>query len=158
MIPNWLRLGNKLATVSTTALVTCALLFFIFAGVAALDELARLPFYHTLPVACVLVNAAWLLLLFHNKGHIRIVSRTLARLVSTSATLFRQHLGSDGTQQPSYRNSSHLGEGNSNQSPSAESIEAALQKIHSVVWSFPGRNSFVTKAMRAEGVSDEARQ
>src|SRR6266852_1965401 len=99
---------NKLRTISAMAVLTGAMLFCVFAGVAALDELARLPFYHTLPIAGLLVNSAWLVLLFHKRGRIEVGGASFARLVSPAATFFRRCLGSASKQQASSRSSSGL--------------------------------------------------
>jgi hypothetical protein len=150
---------NKFATRSATVLLTGTLVFGIFAAIAALDEFVRLPFYHTLTVATLLMNAGWLYLVFGQRIRLETYIRPFARLTSTAAGL----LGRLGSAQPQFSHASSDARTQNARSrrskrPSQEEIETALGKIHSVAWGFPTQSRVVDSINQEAQTNHETRQ
>jgi hypothetical protein len=154
---------TTLARLSTTAILAGALLFCILAGVAALDELARVPFYRTLPIVALFVNAVSGFLLLRGRNRIGIKHRLLARLVSLPAVRFRLPRFAFGGLRREQSSTNRAGAGTgatsaTRRTPSPQQIEAALRNVHSVVLGFPFRNPPVNPLNREEALNDEAHQ
>lgn len=148
---------NKLLIFTATALLTIVFVCCVLAGVVATDELGRLPFYHTLPIAALLVNCSWLFSLICKRGQIHIFTRTFARLASVGATVFRfpSRIGGAQVHSSSASASSRARYAGYNR-PSRQRIER-VGKIHSVAWGFPGKSKLVDPMNRKEQASDQAR-
>jgi len=143
------------------ALLTGVFLFCAFGAVATLDELARVPFYNTLPVVAILMNSVSMLLFFRKRGRIEFANRAFARLASVPAMLFKKPafvFGGFRQQQNSPSQSNAEINNGSRRMPSLQEIEAALRKVHSVAWGFPSHNRLANPINQEEQVNDETRQ
>jgi hypothetical protein len=137
------------------------MLFCAFGAVATLDELARIPFYNTLPVIAILMNSASLLLFFRKRGRIEFANRIFARLASIFEMLLKRPafvFGSSRQQQNSLRHSDIEKNKDTWREPSLKEIEAALRKVHSVAWGFPTYNPLTNPINQEEQVNDETHQ
>jgi hypothetical protein len=124
--------ANKLLSWLASVLLSGLLLLLCGVTVVVLDELARVPFYFTLPVLALAVNASAALLIWQRKG--RVLSREpIIKKATTSfrkavpAVLNRIRVASttppQATQAPTSANL-----------PSFVDIAEALGKVHSVAW------------------------
>lgn len=86
---------------------------FVGAAAAALDEFARLPFYHVMAAAAALACVGSLTVLLRGQYRPASLVRGLLRLVPSGLRVPR-----DAT-------------------PTVPNVGAALQKTHSVSWDFP---------------------
>jgi hypothetical protein len=133
---------SKLARLVAASSLTVTLLTCVFVAIAALDELARFPFYHTLLVTTLAVNATSLFYLLRKRRFGELARGLLASLHSAAAALLGRlsFIFADFQRQeasPTWPNAcrSHR----SLQSTSQET-KSALRKIHSVAWGFPTCN------------------
>ena len=81
---------NRIAKWLAITILIGVFLFSSLGSVAALDELAKLPFYNTLPVAALLINSVSLFLFFRRQGRFKNASRAFAKLSLQPAMLFRR--------------------------------------------------------------------
>jgi len=143
-------MNKHLAFMATTA-ATLFFLFCVFAVVAAADELALAPFYYTLPVSALLVNATWLFFLLRKRDRLKAGRAPFAWFPSRA--LFSRGLRWGGPQpQPAggpYGRASKVG-----QRRSPQEIRAALNKVHSVVLGYPRKHPNVLN--QKEHANDEA--
>ena len=148
---------SKLVIWIATTLVTLAFGFCVLAVIAAFDELALLPFYHTLPLSALLVNGTWLFFLLRRRGRVGIVSSPFARLASRVAAFFTLPFRLRMSQ-PQYtsRSASSGARNAAYRRGSPQEIQVALRKVHSVAWGFP-RGTPIVSPMK-EQATDEAHQ
>jgi hypothetical protein len=137
--------------------LTGTLLLFALGAIAALDEFAKVPFYHTLPLVAGSVNGALLFLLLRRHGRTGVVDQLYSRLrprVRAEQEVVGARDGSESCQgvgRPVKSISENFAR------PSTQELSAALAMIHSVAWSDSlGRNANST--YQVERANDEARQ
>src|SRR5262245_15399851 len=123
---------RKLAIWSAIATLTAVFLCCALGAVAALDELTRVPFYDSLPVVALLVNAASLLFVC-NVGRIKTARRFFVKIASINVVRLRKpslaFLGF-GRLRDTQHPSDNYTKGRSRPMPAPQEIEAALRKIH----------------------------
>jgi hypothetical protein len=150
---------SKLVIWIATTLVTLVFVFCVLAAIAAADELALLPFYHTLPISALLVNGTWLFFLLRKRGRVDIVSSPFTKLALKAAAFFTRPLRLRAMQ-PQYpsRSASSRAHNAGYRRGSPQEIQAALRKVHSVAWGFPRRTLIVSPMNQKEHANDEAHQ
>jgi hypothetical protein len=104
----------------------------IFAAIAALDEFARLPFYDTLPVSALAVNASAIIVLFLKRANFQVVDLLCAQFASTGTRLYSRRAN-----RPETTFTQNVTRRVSRRIPSEQDIKAALGKVHSVAWGYP---------------------
>ena len=142
---------NKLLSWFASMLLSGLLLLLCGVTIAVLDELVRVPFYFTLPVLALVVNASAALLIWQRKG--RVLSRepivkkatTAFRKVMPAAVLRRIRVASrtapQAAQAPASANL-----------PSLVDIAAALGKVHSVAWALSPQSTLAPQPDARKGM------
>lgn len=142
---------NKLISWFASVLLSGLLLLLCGVTVVVLDELARVPFYFTLPVLALVVNASAALLIWQRKG--RVLSRepiikkatTTFRKVVPAAVLSRIRVADrtspQATPAPASANL-----------PSLVDIAEALGKVHSVAWALSPQSTLAPQSDTQKGM------
>lgn len=125
---------------------------FVFAVIAALDELARLPFYDTLPVAALVVNASAIIVLCVKRANLKMPDRLQAQFASTGARLYSRRANRPET--TFTPNATHRAGG---RIPSEQDIKEAMGKVHSVAWGYPTKNVSISLTTQEAVANHEAR-
>jgi hypothetical protein len=107
---------------------------------AALDEFARVPFYHTSAVAALLACGGSLTLRLC--GRRRVVGLGISAATATPATA------------PQLLHAARTSGG----AVDRPEVEAALRKVHSVAWGFPGRARATSPLKQEACVNYESRR
>jgi hypothetical protein len=125
----------------------------IFVAIAALDEFARLPFYDTLPVAALAVNASAIIVLCQKRADLQVVDRLRAQFASTGTRLYSRRAN-----RPETTFNQNVTGSAGRLSPSEQDIEAALGKVHSVAWGYPAKNVTINVRTGEAVANHEARR
>lgn len=144
---------TKLVTFIATTAAALMFVFCVLAVIAAADELALAPFYYTLPVTAVVVNATWLLFLLRKRGRVRVSRwRPFTRFASRSS--FSRGPGWNAPPPRPAAGPADRRASNAGQRGSPQEMRAALDKVHSVVLGYPRKKPTVMN--QKEHANDEA--
>jgi hypothetical protein len=142
---------NKLLAWMASVLLSGLLLLFCGVTIAVLDEVARVPFYFTLPLLALVVNASAALWIWQRKGKARLreltVKRatTIFRKVSPPALLNRIR-DTSRTSRQTAQTPAHVN------LPSLVDIAEALGKVHSVAWALSPQSSLAPQPDAQKGM------
>lgn len=154
-------MSHKFCARAVMSVLAGVLLLCTLAVVAALDEIARLPFYDTLPVAACLVNATAWLLLWRRSERRDVPLPRLSGLAERCRDLFRRPArasGSEGQSVASYRRLVVTKQNGAGPVPPRPEVKTALRKIHSVAWGYPAKRRAGNAFMEEVELNHEARQ
>lgn len=142
-----------------TCVLTGACLFVTFGVIAVLDEILRLPFYRSIPAGALLINSAILFLLLRPKSVTMVFEQVRGW---SAADLFRPSTIFAPRDYEGKRTHGSLDQVLPDRSsvriPSAQEIETALKKVHSVAWGFPVSDRSGGSVGQEESINYEARQ
>lgn len=130
-------MGWKLKCAVVTALAALCVVF-VAAVAAALDEFARLPFYHTATAAALLSCVGSLVVLLRARRRPAELGHLLGGLTRPAQLWPRARGTRGGVTRPE--------------------VESALRKIHSVAWDFPARARAVGPLKEEECINYESRR
>ena len=141
---------NKLLSWFASVLLSGLLLLLCGVTITALDELARVPFYFTLPILALVVNASAALLIRQRKG--RLLTRepiikkatTTFRKVVPTTVLSRIRVASRTSPQAAQAPASA-------NLPSLVDIAEALGKVHSVAWALSPQSPLAPQSDTQKG-------
>jgi hypothetical protein len=133
------------------AILSCLLLLLLGGAIAALDQLVRVPFYFTLPMAALVVNASAVLWRWRRNGWPLTVGSAIRKAATSlkfgkAPAMSQQSHRVEVSTQPANADSPH------SNSPSLSKIAEAVATIHSVAWWLP--HEHLSEAIQMERKAD----
>jgi hypothetical protein len=141
---------NKLLPWIASVLLSVLLLMLCGVTIAVLDELARVPFYFTLPLLALVVNASAALWIWQRKGKARlrepIIKRATAIFRKVSPpTLLSRIRGASRASHQAAQAPAHVN------LPFLVDIAEALGMVHSVAWALSPQSSLAPQRDAQKG-------